>query len=59
MRPLDPIVEERHANREALAKASDNDLERIAEAARVRQQKSGHEIVRLPPKRVPQPQKAS
>jgi hypothetical protein len=59
MRPLDPIVEELHAIREALSKASDNDLARIAEAARARQQKSGHEVVRLPPKRVPQPQKAS
>ena len=59
MRPLDPIVEELHAVREALAKASGDDLVRIAEAARARQQKSGHEIVRLPPKPVDQPQKAS
>jgi hypothetical protein len=56
---LDPIVEELHAIREALSKASDDDLARIAEAARVRQQKSGHDVVRLPPKRVPQPQKTS
>jgi hypothetical protein len=59
MRPSNPIVEELHAIREALAEASDNDLAKIAEAARFRQQKSGHEIVRLPPKRVSPPQKAS
>jgi hypothetical protein len=51
MRPLDPI-EELHAVREALAKASDNDLAKIVAAAQTRQQRSGHEIVRLPPRPV-------
>lgn len=46
------IVEELHTIREALAEASDNDLAKIVKAARTRQQTSGHEIVRLPPKRV-------
>ena len=59
MRPQDPIIEELHAVREALAKASDNDLKKIADAAKARQLKSGHEVVRLPPKRVDQAQKAS
>ncbi len=36
MRTQDPIVEELHAIREALAEASDNDLAKIVEAARAR-----------------------
>jgi|EndMetStandDraft_4_1072995.scaffolds.fasta_scaffold2553109_1 hypothetical protein len=59
MRTQDPIVEELHAIREALAEASDNDLAKIVEAARARQQTSGHPIVELPPKRVGKTQKAS
>jgi hypothetical protein len=52
MCPPNSIAEELHTIREALAEASDNDLAKIVKAARDRQQKSGHEIVRLPPKRV-------
>lgn len=37
--PKDPIVEEIHAIREAIAKTSGNDMDRIAEAARARQAK--------------------
>jgi hypothetical protein len=59
MSKLDPIIEELHEIREAIAKASDNDLKRIADAARVRQQDSGNEVVRLPPKQVDGAQKAS
>jgi hypothetical protein len=59
MRPQDPILDELHAIREALAKASNDDLQQIAEAAKDRQRNSGHEIVRLPPKRVDRAQKAS
>ena len=59
MRTLDTIIEELHEVREALAKANDNDLKRIAEAARARQQDSGHEVVRLPPKQLNRSQKAS
>jgi hypothetical protein len=52
MCPPNAIVEELHAIRERLAKASHDDLASIVEAARARQQASGHEIVRLPPRPV-------
>jgi hypothetical protein len=55
----DTIIEELHEVRDAIAKVSDNDLERIADAARQRQKGSGHEVVRLPPKQVGGAQKAS
>jgi len=57
--PKDPIVEQIHAIREAIAKASGHDVESIAEAARARQAKSGRKVVRLPPKRVVPLEKAS
>lgn len=50
MPPTDPIIEEIHAIREALAKESDYDAEKIAEAARKRQAKSGRKAVTLPPR---------
>jgi hypothetical protein len=50
MPPTDPIVEELHAIREALAKESDFDAEKVAEAARKRQAKSGRKAVTLPPR---------
>lgn len=50
MRTPDAIIEELHQVREAIAEASDNDLKKIAEAARARQKRSGHEVVRLPPR---------
>ena len=53
------ILEELHAIRDALANASDQDLEKIAEAARLRQKDSGNEIVRLSPKLVDSAKKAS
>jgi hypothetical protein len=46
----DPIVEEIHAVREALSRASGDDLRAIAEAAKARQAKSGRKAVRLPPR---------
>jgi len=52
MCPPNSIVEELHNIRETLAEASHNDLAKIVDAARTRQQTSGHEVVRLPPKRV-------
>lgn len=55
----DPIVEEVHAVREALAKASGDDLSRIAAAARERQAKGGRPVVRLPPRPPTSTQKAS
>jgi hypothetical protein len=47
----DPIVDEIHAVREAIAKASNDDLRKIAEAARSRQAASGRKVVSLPPRR--------
>ena len=45
------IVEEVRAAREAIARESDDNLEKIVEAARVRQSTGGREIVSLPPKK--------
>jgi hypothetical protein len=48
----DPIIEEIHAVREALAREADYDLERILEAARARQAASGLPAVTLSPRKV-------
>ncbi len=56
---VDEIVEEVHAIREALSKASDDDIRKIAEAAKARQVASGRTAVRLPPRKVPPTKKAS
>ncbi len=50
MPPTDPLIEEIHAIREALAKESGYDAEKIAEAARKRQAKGGWKAVTLPPR---------
>jgi hypothetical protein len=50
MPPIDPILEEIHSIREALAKECGYDPEKIAEAARERQAKSGRKAVTLPPR---------
>jgi hypothetical protein len=55
----DPIVEEIHAIRDAISKASDNDLRKIADAARSRHKASGRPSVKLPPKRRRPAKKAS
>ena len=57
--PTDPILEEIHANREALSKASGDDIRKIAEAAKTRQMQSGRNAVRLPPRKARPVQKAS
>jgi hypothetical protein len=57
--PTDPIVEEVHAIREALSRASGDDIRKIAEAARARQEKSGRKPERLPPRKVRLTKKAS
>jgi hypothetical protein len=54
-----PIIEEIHAIREALAREADYDLEKILEAARIRQAASGLQAVRLTPKRAVPAKKAS
>jgi DNA-binding FadR family transcriptional regulator len=49
----DRIVEEVHAAREAIARESDHDLDRIIAAACARQSAGDRRVVRLPPKKVP------
>jgi hypothetical protein len=59
MSEKDPIVEEVHAAREAIAKEGGYNLERIIEAANARQVESGRPVVRLPAKKVEVTKKAS
>ena len=59
MKPSDSIVDEVRAAREALARESDDDLEKIVEAARVRQSQIGREIVTRPPKKTGSAKRAS
>ena len=51
MQSSDPIIDELHAIREAIAAAADNDIRKIAEKARSRENDDGVEVVTLPPKR--------
>lgn len=48
----DPIVEEVHAIREALAKKHDYDIDAIVEALRAASIQRGRDVVSLPPKTV-------
>ncbi|MFS8068164.1 MAG: hypothetical protein ACMG6S_17560 [Byssovorax sp.] len=57
--PPDPIVDEIHAIREALSRASGDDIRKIAEAARARQVQSGRKAEQLPPREVRLKKKAS
>ncbi len=57
--PTDLIVEEIHTIREALSKASGDDIRKIAEAAKARQAQSGKQAVRLPPRKARSLRKAS
>ena len=59
MKVFDSIVDEVRAAREAIAKESDDDLEKIVEAARARQSTSGREIVSLPAKKPESAKRAS
>jgi hypothetical protein len=55
----DPIVEEVHAIREAIAKRFNNDLGAVCEDARQRQARSSRAVVKLPPRKfAPRPTKA-
>jgi hypothetical protein len=51
MEPSNSIVDEVRAARAALAKKSDDDIEKIVEAARKRQAESGRTVVTLPPRK--------
>ncbi len=55
----DSIIEELHAIRETLSRASGGDIRKIAEAARARQAESGRTTVRLPPRKAKAARKAS
>ena len=55
----DPIIEEIHVIREALSKASGDDIREIAEAAKARQAQSVRKAVKLPPRKAKVTQKAS
>jgi hypothetical protein len=55
----DPIVDEVRAAREALARASGDDIEKIVEAARARQAQGGRTVITLPPKRTQPAKRAS
>jgi len=59
MEPSNAIVDEVRAAREALARTSDDDLEKIVDAARQRQAENGHVVVTLPPKKAHVSQRAS
>jgi len=55
----DPIVDEIHAVRELLSRASGHDIRKIAEAAKARQAASGKKTVRLPPRKATAVRQAS
>jgi len=55
----DPIVDEIHAVREVLSRASGDDIRKIAEAAKARQAESGKKTVRLPSRKAKAVRQAS
>lgn len=57
--PTDLVVEEIHVIREALSRASGDDIRKIAEAAKARQMQSGTTAQRLPPRKARSLRKAS
>ena len=57
--PSNQIVQEIHGVREALSAASGADIKKISAAAKARQEDSGREAVRLPPRKIEEVQKAS
>jgi hypothetical protein len=52
MRYSDPILDEVRAARDAIAKEFDYDIDKLAEAIKAREAKSGRTIVRLSPRAV-------
>ena len=59
MRYSDPIIDEIRAVRDAIAKEYDYDIDKLAEALKAREAKSGRKVVRLPPREVIVVRKAS
>lgn len=59
MRYSDSIIDEVRAIRDAIAKEYEYDVDKLAEALKAREAKSGREIVRLPPREVSLDRKAS
>jgi hypothetical protein len=59
MKSTNSIVDEVRAAREALAKESDDNLEKIVEAARARQSRSRREVVTHPPRKTGSAKRAS
>jgi hypothetical protein len=55
----DPILQELRSVRDTIASAGDQDMRKIAEAARTRQKSGGREVVGREPKRVDSTRKAS
>ncbi len=55
----DPIVEEIHAIQELLSKESDDDIRKIAEAAKARQDQSDRKSVQLEPRKPPSARRVS
>jgi hypothetical protein len=53
--PIDPIIDEIRAARDAIAKEFDYDIEKIAQAIKAREVASGREVVRLAPRKVTVP----
>jgi Skp family chaperone for outer membrane proteins len=58
MKRPDPILEELHAIREALAKEQGYDMAKIARAAKEFAEKMGVTLVTRPPRRIPPTKKA-
>jgi hypothetical protein len=59
MKSKDPIVDEVRAARDAIARESGYDLDKLAQALRKREAESGRRLVRLPPRRPIAARKAS
>ena len=59
MKASDSIVDEVRAAREAIAKASDDNLEKIVEAARARQSQGGRQVVTQAPRKAVSAKRAS
>jgi len=55
----DPIIEEIHSIRDAIARKSGFDIDKIIEAARARQAAEGRKVIKLPARKPGATKKAS